>query len=88
MRSWKDTTGLHHRRRRAKRVSPPVPDMVDLYGYTSMAVAALQLQARQIEALKKELESLRRQIEETRDHRDRAGSDDSAGAAFGRAGSR
>lgn len=34
-------------------------DMVDLYGYTSMAVAALQLQAREIEALRREVAELR-----------------------------
>jgi hypothetical protein len=34
-------------------------DMVDLYGYTSMAVATLQLQAREIEALRREVAELR-----------------------------
>jgi hypothetical protein len=34
-------------------------DMVDLYGYTSMVVAALQLQARQIEALQGEVKALK-----------------------------
>ena len=38
----------------------PVRDMVDLYAYTSMAVAALQTQAREIEALRNEVETLRR----------------------------
>jgi len=40
----------------------PVRDLVDLYGYTSMAVAALQTQAREIEALRSEVESLRREL--------------------------
>ncbi|TMA36263.1 MAG: hypothetical protein E6J75_10975 [Deltaproteobacteria bacterium] len=40
----------------------PVRDLVDLYGYTSMAVAALQTQAREIEALRNEVEALRRQL--------------------------
>ncbi len=35
---------------------------VDLYGYTSLAVAALQDQARQIEAMKAELKALREEI--------------------------
>jgi hypothetical protein len=34
-------------------------DTVDLYGYTSMAVAALQVQARQIESLEREVKALR-----------------------------
>ena len=38
-------------------------DRVDLYGYTSIAVAALQTQARQIEALKKEVETLRQELD-------------------------
>ena len=37
-------------------------DTVDLYGYTSMAVAAVQTQAHEIETLKREVESLRAQI--------------------------
>ena len=40
----------------------PVRDMVDLYAYTSMAVAALQTQAREIEALRSEVEALRREL--------------------------
>jgi hypothetical protein len=40
----------------------PGRDMVDLYGYTSMAVAALQAQARDIEALKKEVARLRHEL--------------------------
>jgi hypothetical protein len=36
-------------------------DQVDLYGYTSMAVAALQVQAHEIAALKREIARLRRQ---------------------------
>jgi hypothetical protein len=35
-------------------------DMVDLYGYTSLAIAALQLQSREIAALKQELAELKR----------------------------
>lgn len=38
-------------------------DMVDLYGYTSLAVAALQEQAQQIEALQREVQDLRRQLQ-------------------------
>jgi hypothetical protein len=37
-------------------------DKVDLYGYTSMAVAAAQVQNRRIEALEKELDTLRAEI--------------------------
>jgi hypothetical protein len=37
----------------------PARDMVDLYGYTSMAVAALQTQAREIETLRREVKALR-----------------------------
>ncbi len=36
-------------------------DRVNLYGYLSMAVAAVQVQAQQIDALKREVEALRRQ---------------------------
>ena len=36
---------------------------VDLYGYASMAVAALQVQARQIESLQAELLALRRELD-------------------------
>ena len=45
----------------------PARDMVDLYGYTSMAVAALQTQAREIEALEREVRALRRELEKERD---------------------
>lgn len=38
-------------------------DQVDLYGYTSMAVAAIQLQEKQIETLQKEVKALREQLE-------------------------
>ena len=41
----------------------PARDMVDLYAYTSMAVAALQTQAHEIEALRNEVRSLRRELE-------------------------
>ena len=37
-------------------------DQVDLYGYTTMAVATLQVQAREIEALRRELSALRQQL--------------------------
>jgi hypothetical protein len=37
-------------------------ETVDLYGYTSMAVAALQAQAQEIDALKKEVAALKHQI--------------------------
>jgi hypothetical protein len=36
-------------------------DVVDLYGYTSMAVATIQLQARQIEALEREVAAMKKQ---------------------------
>jgi hypothetical protein len=38
-------------------------DMVDLYGYTSLAIAALQLQSREIAALKHELAELKARVE-------------------------
>src|SRR5262249_42124814 len=37
-------------------------DMVDVYGYTSMAVAALKVQARQIEDLRQEVKALQRKL--------------------------
>jgi len=37
-------------------------DMVDLYGYTTMAVAALKAQARELQALKREVAALRREL--------------------------
>jgi hypothetical protein len=37
-------------------------DQVDLYGYTSMAVAAIQEQRHEIDAMKAELEELRREL--------------------------
>jgi hypothetical protein len=37
-------------------------DMADLYGYTSLAVAAFQVQARQIEALQREVAVLREEL--------------------------
>lgn len=40
----------------------PARGVVDLYGYTSLAVATLQLQARQIAALEQELAELRRAL--------------------------
>jgi hypothetical protein len=44
----------------------PGRDMVDLYGYTSMVVAALQTQGREIEALKREVASLRHALRDAR----------------------
>lgn len=38
-------------------------DTVDLYGYTSMTVAAIQVQQRQIEALQAEVAALRKELE-------------------------
>ncbi|MFO0577829.1 MAG: hypothetical protein U1A78_27800 [Polyangia bacterium] len=38
-------------------------DMVDLYSYTSLAVAALQVQEQQIRALREELAELRKQLQ-------------------------
>lgn len=40
----------------------PSGERVDLYGYTSMAVAALQAQQREIEALRAEIRSLRAEV--------------------------
>lgn len=40
----------------------PERDMVDLYGYTSMAVAALKVQAAEIEALKREVADLKQRL--------------------------
>jgi hypothetical protein len=40
----------------------PSGERVDLYGYTSMAVAAIQAQDRQIEALRREVEALRAEL--------------------------
>jgi hypothetical protein len=37
-------------------------DLVDLYGYTSMAVATIQLQAQQIEALEREVAEMRKAL--------------------------
>jgi hypothetical protein len=41
-------------------------DRVDLYGYTSLAIAALQRQARQIAALEREVAALKRALSEKR----------------------
>jgi hypothetical protein len=41
----------------------PGGERVDLYGYTSMAVAAIQAQAAQIDALEREIARLRQQVE-------------------------
>jgi hypothetical protein len=40
-------------------------DLVDLYGYTSMAVATIQLQARQIADLQRELAALKKDVRRT-----------------------
>jgi len=40
-------------------------DLVDLYGYTSMAVATIQLQARQIAQLQRELAALKKDLRHT-----------------------
>ena len=37
-------------------------DMVDLYGYTTMTVAALQAQARELAALRREVAGLKRDL--------------------------
>jgi hypothetical protein len=44
----------------------PSGERVDLYGYTSMAVAAIQAQDREIEALRREVQSLRDELARTR----------------------
>jgi hypothetical protein len=41
----------------------PSGQRVDLYGYTSMTVAAVQVQEREIEALRAEIHALRRQVD-------------------------
>ncbi len=43
-------------------------DMVDLYGYASMAVAAVQVQAGEIELLKREIRRLRADLAQARRH--------------------
>jgi hypothetical protein len=40
----------------------PDRDRVDLYGYTSMAVAALQVQNKRLEAQQQQLEAMQREI--------------------------
>ncbi|HET6283515.1 MAG TPA: hypothetical protein VFH73_21340 [Polyangia bacterium] len=47
-------------------------DMVDLYGYTSLAVATLQLQARELETLRAELEAVHRRLDRLDGPRSRA----------------
>ena len=42
----------------------PDRNMVDLYGYASMAVAAIQTQAREIADLQHQLAMLRRQLQD------------------------
>jgi hypothetical protein len=49
----------------------PERDQVDLYGYASMAVAAVKVQARQIEELTKELAALRADVAAQRSSRPR-----------------
>jgi hypothetical protein len=41
-------------------------ERVDLYGYTTMAVAALKTQANELAELKKQVNELRREVEQTR----------------------
>jgi hypothetical protein len=48
-------------------------DRVDLYGYASMAIATLQVQNRQIQAMEQELADLRAQIEESKGNSLRCG---------------
>ena len=47
----------------------PGRDRVDLYGYASMAVAALQVQAREIEQLRKQVAALQARVEASRPKR-------------------
>ena len=42
-------------------------DQVDLYGYTSLAIATIQQQAKELESLKQEVKSLRRDLETCRE---------------------
>jgi hypothetical protein len=44
----------------------PARDVVDLYGYTAMAVAAFQAQACEIEALRRDVDALRRELDRCR----------------------
>jgi hypothetical protein len=44
----------------------PIGDTVDLYAYTSMAVAAVQEQAPEIDQLTREVASLRQELKEAR----------------------
>lgn len=46
-------------------------ERVDLYGYTSMSVAAVQLQAKEIAALRKELDALKAELARSRDPKQR-----------------
>jgi hypothetical protein len=46
-------------------------DHVDLYGYASLAVAAIQAQAREIAALRRELAAMRAELDDTRTAHDR-----------------
>jgi hypothetical protein len=46
-----------------KEAVDPERDMADLYGYTSLAVAAFQVQARQIEELQREVARLRGELQ-------------------------
>ncbi len=45
----------------------PSKERVDLYGYTSMTVAAVQVQARQIADLQREVEAMKKELETTRE---------------------
>jgi hypothetical protein len=46
----------------------PANDRVDLYGYSSLAVAGVQAQAAELAALRAELDELRRELASMRDH--------------------
>jgi hypothetical protein len=48
-------------------------EQVDLYGYASLAVAALQAQDRRLEALEREVRELRAALRDARERADRAG---------------
>jgi hypothetical protein len=41
-------------------------DRVDLYGYTTMAVATLKVQSQEIEALRREVHELKKELESAR----------------------
>lgn len=69
-----DVTGAPHTGFIIDDMAPGSPavtrdgDHVDLYGYTSMTVAAVQAQARRIDALEKELADLKAELKAQRAH--------------------